>query len=678
MKTPYLLSITGCALPLFAAASIASAATLTWDSSGANPSAPTNGGGTWSTSSANWTDGTTENSWPSGTSGSNYNAVFGGGSGSGGTVTLGGVIVCGTATFNTSGYILTGGTLSLPVSGGTSILVAANVNAEIDSYILSTGVNTTSVLAGGTLTLRGGQSLGSQGNYLTTTTSTIVLASGTYAGSGINVKGNMVVGEVGSSLSAQLNASTLQIGYGVSGTTTYVSANASSTITNTLSIGRDGKGVMDLKAGTVTVTAAAPNNVTVGVNSGANNSALLVEGGTFSINNTAAKLVINGGVTTANGAASVLVSGGVLNAPAIQFGAGSTAFAASTSGTFKVSGGTVYLGVSGSTVNAIAVNATAAPATNVILLSGGTLAATGDWTSSMAMTLSSADGGITFQAANASGVSHNIALSGTLSGNGSLTKTGNGTLSLNADNTYTGQTSVNAGTLTVNGSLASTGTVSHGATLNGSGSISGAVVASGSITGTLRFGSSLTLKGNASLTGASHTVSGALIAESGATVAPGDNAGAIGTLSIGSFSLQNGAVLSLDINGTQAGTNADQVTTTADNGLSLGGSLTLTLGSSYVATSTDTFVLILNNGTGETSTYFSGLTITSSTGSSTYSGAEGTLVDIGGQTFKLTYYGGSGSNDVELLAVPEPGTWAILLGGVGMLIGFQRMRRQSK
>jgi len=86
-------------------------------------------------------------------------------------------------------------------------------------------------------------------------------------------------------------------------------------------------------------------------------------------------------------------------------------------------------------------------------------------------------------------------------------KDGNGTLTLSVANTYTGATTVSAGTLLVNnttGSGTGTGNVSvaAGATLGGTGTISGAVTVSGSIApgnsiGTLNTGSVTWNAGNA-------------------------------------------------------------------------------------------------------------------------------------------------------------------------------------
>ncbi len=96
---------------------------------------------------------------------------------------------------------------------------------------------------------------------------------------------------------------------------------------------------------------------------------------------------------------------------------------------------------------------------------------------------------------------------------GGLTKQGSGTLTLGEANTYTGPTTVSAGTLYVNGSLVAATTVSVGAS------------------GTL---------------GGTGTVSGNVTCSPGGTVAPG-GVGAIGTLTVGGNASLGGAEMELNV-----------------------------------------------------------------------------------------------------------------------------------
>jgi autotransporter-associated beta strand protein len=97
--------------------------------------------------------------------------------------------------------------------------------------------------------------------------------------------------------------------------------------------------------------------------------------------------------------------------------------------------------------------------------------------------------------------SFNGTYSGVISGAGTLNKSGTGTVTLTGANTFTGNTHVNAGTLTVNGSLSSSALDTlAGATLSGSGTVGATTNAgtidpgNGSATGTLNVNTSLTLQ----------------------------------------------------------------------------------------------------------------------------------------------------------------------------------------
>ena len=132
-------------------------------------------------------------------------------------------------------------------------------------------------------------------------------------------------------------------------------------------------------------------------------------------------------------------------------------------------GGTAFSGII-----RIANDSNVGASSGAVLMAGGTLQAAADITSARQFVLGSPGG-----AFDTNGF--NIVSNGVISGAGSLTKTGMGALTLNAINTYSGPTLVNAGRLAVNGSIASNVTIAAGGELGGTGAITGNVINSGRI-----------------------------------------------------------------------------------------------------------------------------------------------------------------------------------------------------
>lgn len=308
-------------------------------------------------------------------------------------------------------------------------------------------------------------------------------------------------------------------------------------------------------------------------------------------------------------------------------------------------------------------------------------------------------------------------ITGKVTGAGGLTKSGTGGTNTwvlsNANNDYAGPTAVNVGTLTVNGGLTGSGdvTVASGATLNGTGSVAGATGVNGTLSGSIAMNGDLTIGTTGAMNG-SHILGGNVTLNNstlanvasditvaagktlsgiggstgvvtgtaaGSTIAPG-NSGA-GNLRVGSLTISTGAHLSLDILGNTVGS-SDLATATSAVSLS-GGDLSLNIGS-FVPDSS-TIYLIVNSlggstGTAGTTGAFDSISITGFGSLISGAGAEGSQMTLNGQDYMLTYaanYEGStttGGNDVALVAVPEPSTWAILLGGFGMLGFFQKLR----
>jgi autotransporter-associated beta strand protein len=222
-----------------------------------------------------------------------------------------------------------------------------------------------------------------------------------------------------------------------------------------------------------------------------------------------------------------------------------------------------------------------------------------------------------------------ITLAGGLAGVGfGLTKVGSDTLILSGPNTYTGQTSVNAGELRVMSSIASSVlTVINGGMLTGSGTV------------------------------------GALNLQSG-VLAPGTSPGTLNTGDI----LLSGGIFAVEI---ASAVLADQLNVTGTAGLGANTELSLSLLGEYDPVDGDSWVLVNNNLSDAFATngfYFTsgGIPI-----------LDGTPFIVGSESYVLQYNAGTNGNDVVLTAgaVPEPGSIGLLLTGALGVLGMRPRRR---
>ena len=417
------------------------------------------------------------------------NVVFGAGTaasvlnGVTSTVTVTGTQTANNLTINADGtnngsYAFTGGTIVVYVGStqATSGIVQINANTTIGSVFNSSGGNaapTTEIQNGTTLTLTGGGSElgfveGLNGTTVVTSgasTGTVLLQSGTYneggnPGFNLGTIATNTGGVVISGTASVLLPGTFGVGSasGVQGLLTINSATASlaaanNSNTSTLYIGRNGgTGKVIISAGSITNNALVSNAIniagTAGTTTNQANGTLDIQGGTVTTN---ATIGINSGATS-NGSATLSIEGGTLNAGTLAFGAGTTGYTATGTGTLTQTGGTIYLGQGGMNRGAT-VTGTFTPA---ISLSGGVLGASNNWSSALAMTLGA---GETIQTASSTGTAENIALGGIISGSNGLTETGGGTLTLNGANTYTGVTTIKSGTLALSSSAGASQTV---------------------------------------------------------------------------------------------------------------------------------------------------------------------------------------------------------------------------
>ncbi|MFZ4961142.1 fibronectin-binding autotransporter adhesin ShdA [Salmonella enterica subsp. enterica serovar Enteritidis] len=228
-------------------------------------------------------------------------------------------------------------------------------------------------------------------------------------------------------------------------------------------------------------------------------------------------------------------------------------------------------------------------------------------------------------------------LENTLSGSGSLVKTGTGELTLSGDNSYSGGTTIIGGTLTADhADLLGTGAVANSGVLQvGEGELENTLSGSGSLvkTGT----GDLTLSGDNSYSGGTTIIGGTLTADHADSLGTGAVANS-GVLQVGEGELEN----TLSGSGSLVKTGTGELTLSGDNSYSggttiIGGTLTAdhadSLGTGAVANSG---VLQVGEGELENTLSGSGSLVKTGTGELTLSGdnsysgdttiADGTLI----------------------------------------------------
>jgi autotransporter-associated beta strand protein len=230
-------------------------------------------------------------------------------------------------------------------------------------------------------------------------------------------------------------------------------------------------------------------------------------------------------------------------------------------------------------------------------------------------------------------VNNSTTIANPITGGFGITKAGSGTLTLSATNNYTGATVVSGGTLVVSGSLS--GSAVTVATLSGSATLAG----TGLITQNVNIGNG----------------SGA---PDSAVIDPGTLVGT-GTLTLsGTLTIGTDGAYDFTLNSTSGSTSASEI---------IAKSISLTGNAQFNYTD-------LAGLAGTTLAPSTAYTVLSTTGTLTGQFANlapGQDITINDTTFAAAYT----SNSLTLTAVPEPGTWALMLAGLGILAFWQRNRR---
>lgn len=505
-----------------------------------------------------------------------------------GTLTIGATISNGAGNLTTGGALVKTGSGKLVLTGNNTY----SGNTYINDGILSIS-SESNILAPATSFLTGVSYTYSSGNYTLTSTMTDLPSDLIVGTSQVNVSNGIaytatVTGISGSSgnWSISLSQYLLSSGSVSSGLLAYANT----------------PGSLYIDGGTLQAT------------------------GTFSLSRNV-YLGANGSGVDVTGANVLNLAGPLADNPS----GGNGSLIKTGSGTLALSGTNTYTGattVSEGTLLAGVANSAFGNKSAVSLASGATLALDGfDQTLGSLANVGASGGSVSLAGATLTTGADNSStqFSGVISGSGGLVKNGSGTFVLNGANTYTGATKVNSGTLLISdgvtsGSLTSSQvTVAAGATLGGS----------GSVTGTIQV-------------------------LSGGRLAPGNSPG---ILSAGALNLASGSTLVMELAGATAGTGYDQIVA---GEIALSGDLQLSL--SFIPFGYS-FTLIENTGLDAVQGSFATINGQAFGPGGTFS----LTYDSVSYDFTISYTGGTG-NDVVIEAVPEPATW--ILVAVAGVVGF--------
>jgi fibronectin-binding autotransporter adhesin len=378
--------------------------------------------------------------------------------GNGGVISL---TMAGSGTLNLTGSSTYGGNTSV-TAGTLAVGNGGNINVGSGNVLLN----------GGTMVINGG-AFTTTGNLGLQTGSTQPAGFITIGPSGSG--GNITVGST--TIGAGSGSSVITVDSGTVSLGAFVDDRDSTSATGSTTSG------LIVNGGNVTISSAhigvtnSSGNMTV--NGGNVTIGSAASTGAFLIGDLATPSTRSSDITVTNGSVTYLGTDGLIlantaTAAAMSVSGGTVTTTGITMNPTAGSGGTVSLTTTGGSIylgNVGIVND--GGASTSINLNGGTLGAISNWSSSANMGVG---GSVTIQAADASAIPHNIALSGNLSGNGgNINITGAGMVTLGGSNTYGGGTNVAGGSIllvtstdAINGGVGS-GPVSVSGTIGGNG-----------------------------------------------------------------------------------------------------------------------------------------------------------------------------------------------------------------
>lgn len=425
-------------------ASNASAGSLEWAGSTTGLATGTNDD--WDSATTNWSDGIGLVNWPA-PGGTDDDAVF---AGAAGTVTLA-TVTANDIAFNTSGYDLTGGTLTL--NGTTPTLTTgAGINAAISSSIDGTaglvksggGSLTLSAanlysggttLFGGTLVAANNSSLGSGNVVMNDATLRAGVGPLTTLANPLQIDGTNSVFDAPIGSNLQLDGDMTGSGF------------ASTAGQWAVGLGGDNSGF----TGVWTNGSENPNNLTAFATADSGSASaewVLVAGRMFNAASGTTTIHLgalsgNGGILSNNTSGQVTFSVGALDTDATFSGSiqnewgggGTTAIIKVGAGQWTLGGNNNYSGGTTLTGGTIVAANNSALGTGTLVMTGGTLRAGVSPTTTLANSLQIDGSGNVFNAP----FLHNLELNGNMTGSGSVSVAGQWAVVLGGDNSgFTG------------------------------------------------------------------------------------------------------------------------------------------------------------------------------------------------------------------------------------------------
>jgi T5SS/PEP-CTERM-associated repeat protein len=259
----------------------------------------------------------------------------------------------------------------------------------------------------------------------------------------------------------------LYLGYNSGSNGTYTLSGSGSLATSCQFVGYNGSGTFIQSGGT---NSGSGESLSIGSGSGGSGAYNLTGngfvnfweesiggGGTGIFTQSGGTNSLSGSLTLTSSATYSLSGSGQLSAPTEYVGQSGIATFTQSGGTNTVGGGGLNLGTNATSAGTYNLNGGLLQLSSLVKgsgtaafnFSGGTLQASSGFSTSLPMTLGTSGGGAAFDTAG-----YAVALSGLLSGPGSLTKVDSGALTLAAANTYSGNTLISGGTLALGNGLA--------------------------------------------------------------------------------------------------------------------------------------------------------------------------------------------------------------------------------